>query len=177
MFWKHRPLIATHTHTHAHTRTHTHAHTRTHALTHTHTHSRMYSTMHAIIVCEMYTSKSDRSSYFWVHFIHKIHKSYSPVGFFLKSTSISITCPEYIFRADDRNAAHSRDGSGPMRFTDSNLRYDIIISCHGKDEMNHFPENKKHNIAVALFYLFITNMARCFSLVPSFCCWSLPTRE
>jgi hypothetical protein len=39
--------------------------------------------------------------------------------------SISITCSENIFRAGDRNAARSRDGSEPMRFTDSNLRYDI----------------------------------------------------
>jgi hypothetical protein len=31
-----------------------------------------------------------------------------------------------IFRAFDRNAARSRDSSEPMRFTDSNLRYDIV---------------------------------------------------
>jgi hypothetical protein len=47
------------------------------------TNSRMYSTLHVIIVCEMYTSQSDRSSYFLVHFIHKIQKSHLPV--FLKS--------------------------------------------------------------------------------------------
>jgi hypothetical protein len=34
---------------------------------------------------------------------------------------------DHIFWAGDRNAAHSRDGSEPMRFTNSNLRYDILI--------------------------------------------------
>jgi hypothetical protein len=36
-------------------------------------------------------------------------------------------CNRVNFRAVDRNFARSRDGSEPMRFTDSNLRYDIIF--------------------------------------------------